>query len=176
MSLNKHPKNPRTFRSNSKSFRGTEDTIESMHDLTIEGQVSPSIRNHAENIIRKVQPKDYLSELASIYYDTCKNIRYTRDPSEAEYLQHPELIHQNKNGDCDDIALYINTLLKSIASSVGNQTSFTVVSFDDSNNWSHVFLTVVDERSGQRVILDPVAGHKTDEMISQVKRFKHFDH
>lgn len=174
MSLNKHPKNPKTFSNRSRTFQGTEDTIKAMKELSLEGQVSPAIRNHAENVIREVQPKDYLSELAAVYYDTSKNIRYTRDPAEAEYIQHPELILSNKNGDCDDIALYINTILRSLTSSIGNETSFTVVSFDNTDNWSHVFLTVIDERSGARVVLDPVAGHKTSDMLKQAVKHKHF--
>jgi len=172
--LNRHPTAPRTFKNSSATFHGTPDTLKAMRSLTLEGQVSPEIRNHAENIIRQVQPKDYLSELAAIYYDTCRTIRYTRDPAEAEYLQHPELLLQNKSGDCDDIALFINTLLKSLASSIGNDTYFTVVAFDKNDDWSHVFLTVIDERSGMRVVLDPVAGHRTSDMIRQAKKFKHF--
>jgi hypothetical protein len=172
--LDKNITNHRSFDVSSMPFRGTEDTIRYMKQLSKEGQVSPAIRKHAEDVIRKIQPKDYLSELASIYYDTCKTIRYTRDPAEAEYIQHPELVLKNKSADCDDIALYINALLRSISQSVGNQCDFTVVSFDHTDNWSHVFLTVVDERTGQRVVLDPVAGHKTSDMINQSKRYRHF--
>jgi hypothetical protein len=171
--LNKPIANQQNMAVNTRTYKGTQQTIKYMSALSNEGQVSPKIRQYAEQVIREVQPKDYMSEIAALYYDTCRTIRYTRDPIGAEYLQHPEVILQNKAADCDDIALYLNTLLKSALMSVGNETSFTTVSFDGGEH-THVFLTVVEERSGKRLILDPVAGPKSTKMANQVKGFTHY--
>jgi len=174
--LNRSVKDPQTFAVSTQTFKGTDQTIHHMIQLSTEGQVSPKIRQYAENVIREIQPKDYLSEIAAIYYDTCRSIRYTRDPISAEYLQHPEVILKNRSADCDDIALYLNSLLKSALMSVGNDTSFTTVSFDSPNGeHTHVFLTVNEERTGQRVILDPVAGPKTSYMAKEVRGYRHYD-
>lgn len=164
--------NPRNMSIETKTYKGTKQTIDYMGDLAREGQVSPKIRQHAESIIREIQPKDYMSELAALYYDTCRTIRYTRDPVGAEYIQHPEVILQNKAADCDDIALYINALLKSLTMSVGNDAYYTTVGFGTRDH-THVFLTVIEERSGKRVVLDPVAGPKTGKMVKQVQSFTH---
>lgn len=165
-------KNPRNMSVETKTYKGTKQTIDYMVDLAREGQVSPKIRQYAESVVREIQPKDYMSELAALYYDTCRTIRYTRDPAGAEYIQHPEVILQNKAADCDDIALYINALLKSLVMSVGNEAYYTTVGFGGRDH-THVFLTVVEERSGTRVILDPVAGPKTGKMAKQVVNFTH---
>ncbi len=157
-------------------YKGTGQTIKYMVELSREGQVSPKIRQYAESVIREIQPKDYMSEIAALYYDTCRTIRYTRDPVGAEYIQHPELVLQNKSADCDDIALYLNALLRSSVMSIGNDNAFTTVGFDpNSNDYTHVFLTAVEERSKKRVVLDPVAGPKTKRMLNQVKIHKHFN-
>ena len=166
-------KNQRGMSISSQQYKGTGHTIKYMCELSREGQISPKIRQYAESVIREIQPKDYMSEIAALYYDTCRTIRYTRDPAGAEYIQHPEVVLQNRAADCDDIALYLNALLKSLMMSVGNDTYFTTVGFTDSGEHSHVFLTVVEERSKQRVVLDPVAGPKTKKMVSQVKSFRH---
>ncbi len=154
-------------------YKGTGQTIKYMVELSREGQVSPKIRQYAESVIREIQPKDYMSEMAALYYDTCRTVRYTRDPIGAEYIQHPELVLQNRSADCDDISLYLNALLRSVVMSVGNDTAFTTVGFDNSGEYSHVFLTAVEERSKKRVVLDPVAGPKTKKMLNQVKSYKH---
>ena len=172
--LNEQVKDVRNMSINTRTYLGTQHTIKHMIELSKEGQVSPKIRQYAESVIREIQPKDYMSEIAALYYDTCRTIRYTRDPIGAEYIQHPELVLQNKAADCDDIALYLNSLLRSVLMSVGNDTAYTTVSFDGRDH-SHVFLTVVEERSGKRVVLDPVAGPKSKKMVSQVRGFHHYN-
>lgn len=81
-------------------YHGVTDSLTAMDKMAREGQSHPQVRRYAEEVIRRVYPKDYLSELAALYYDVCRRIRYTRDPAEREYVQHPAVILQNRAADC----------------------------------------------------------------------------
>lgn len=149
-------------------YRGVEQTVEWMVRLAREGQTDPVLRRHAEEVIRKVHPKDYRSEVAAIYYDVCRRIRYTRDPAGAELVHHPVLTHANKAADCDDLAVYLRALLGAYCQSVGNDCEFVTAGFvrnaPPQNRYTHVFLRVRGPQ-GEWLVLDPVAGPDTQQMI-----------
>lgn len=174
--LNKHNDAPVQFRNESTQYRGITDSVVAMARLASAGQSDSRVRDYATSIIREVYPKDYLSELAAIYYEVCRTQRYTRDPINHEFVQHPVVAMQTRATDCDDQATLLKSLICSLASackSVGNDTQFMTVGFTKGasplNQFSHVFLRVYHAKIGQYLVLDPVAGPTTNEMISRVK-------
>lgn len=174
--LNEPNKAPVGFKNHSTPYRGITDSVVAMAHLANMGQSHPKVRDYATNIIREVYPKDYLSELAAIYYEVCRTQRYTRDPINHEFVQHPAVAMETRATDCDDQATLLKSLICSLASackSVGNDAQFVTVGFTKgahpNNQFSHVFLRVYYAKLGQYLVLDPVAGPTTNEMISRVK-------
>jgi transglutaminase-like putative cysteine protease len=153
-------------------YRGVEDSVDHMRKLARDGQTQAEVRRHAIDVVRQVEPKDYLSELAALYYDVCRRVRYTRDPYQREMLHHPLLILRNRAGDCDDQAI----LLGALSLSIGNPLQFVVVGFDPKAppqaRYTHVFVRALDSKSGRWVVLDPVAGPNSPQMLEKVKVFK----
>lgn len=180
MRLNEHPRRPVRYRVQHKPYAGVPDSVMQMQRLARDGQIHPEIRRYAEEVIRRVQPKDSLSEVAALYYATCRRIRYTRDPVEAELVHHPALLHRNRAGDCDDQTTYTGALVGAATTglgaaglSVGAPAEFVTAGFSSSpppgQEYTHVFLRVWDPRAGW-VIFDPVAGPATAEMLRRVRR------
>lgn len=155
-----------SFRVTQEPYQGVGRTIEVMRRLASDGQTHPKVRRWAEKVLQQVTPKDHLSEAAAIYYATCRQVRYTRDPANAEYLQHPSLVLDHRHSDCDDMA----TFLAAALSSVGNDMQFVTVAFKPQGQYTHVFLQMRDPGTGRMVVLDPVAGPFAAQMVRKVKR------
>ena len=141
-----------------------QQTAEKMRDLAWEGQTSPKVRDFALNTLRRVKPKDALSEVAALFYACCKEVHYVGDPIGAEFLQHPDVTIDTSAGDCDDMSILLASVLcTSQLQSVGYPCRFKIVGFNN-EQVSHVFLeTFID---GSWVALDPVAGSATQEMLN----------
>ena len=164
-------------------YKGVRNTVKHMRQLAGKAQSHPRVREAALRVVREVSPKDFLSELAAIYYDTCRRFRYIRDPAEAEMIHHPAVLLERGAGDCDDMALYLQAALRALAEvgslslSVGNDSEYVVVGFDPQatgdGRFSHVFLRA-NAGSGQWLVLDPVAGPYTGDMLSRIAHFQTF--
>jgi hypothetical protein len=165
----------RAYRTQSNPYRGVPDTINWMRSLAKKGQQHPEVRRYAINTVREVRPKDHLSEVAALYYDTARRIRYTRDPAEAELVQHPAVTLRERSGDCDDMATLLVSVLGTQTLALGAPTEFITAGFKKNagvNPYTHVFMRVKDHRTGQWLVLDPVAGPETARMIRQAVRWK----
>ena len=156
-------------------YRGVPDTIEWMRKLARQGQQDAQVRRYAISVIRQIVPKDHLSEVAALYYDTARRVRYTRDPAEAELVQHPLVTLRERSGDCDDMATLLVGLLGTQALAVGAPTEFVTAGFNKNagvNKYTHVFMRVKDHRTGRWLVLDPVAGPESANMIRKAVRWK----
>jgi len=143
-----------------------KQTAEQMKILAWEGQTSPLVRQFAIETLRRVKPKDMLSEVGALYHACCREIHYLADPIGAEFLQHPEVTVRTAAGDCDDMAILLaSTLLMSEILSVGYQCRYKLVGLKGSPP-SHVFLEV--NIKGQWIALDPVAGSATKQMLKDI--------
>lgn len=154
-------------------YRATEHTVEWMRRMGRVGEAHPAVRRYAEEVIRRVYPKHYTSEVAAIYYDVSRRVRYTRDPQHLELVQHPAVTLASKTGDCDDQSVAIRAAVAVVAatSSVGAEAEYVTASFLPGEH-THVFLRVKDPRTGEWVVLDPVAGPHVAEMIRKVYEFR----
>lgn len=147
-------------------YPGIPGTIKKMRELAIgtRGEGSPEIIHLVRNeIIRGVKAKDYVAELAAVYFWTCCFYRYTRDPVHYEYVEDPLAFwKRGLTSDCDDVAVW----LAACAQILGNATRFVTVGFKNTPQpeFTHVYTEAYINRLGQWVVLDPVAGPMTKAM------------
>ena len=158
-------------------FRGTEATLDLMAKYATgdEGERSHYVRNWTEGIVRRIAPKDYLSEILALRsWATGNQIRYTNDARHVEQVRTPlrSLAEIEQTGiaalDCDDIA----TLLAAMYLQIGREVEFIVVGFKESGNFSHVFVRVREPKTGKWIVCDPVAGANEAQMLSRVTTWK----
>jgi hypothetical protein len=128
---------------------GIDQTIEQMEMLVDAGVKDPRIRNAALQIVGGVPARDSASEIEAIFFWVKGNVRFTKDPYEIELISHPVRTLELKAGDCDDQAILISALLRS----VGYNTRFKVVSAKASGKFHHVFTQVA--LAGSWISLDP---------------------
>lgn len=139
------------------------------------GESSILVRSVTEEIIREIHPKDYLSEILAIRNWVTENVRYSNDPLHVEYVKDPqrlieEFLQKGRAvGDCDDIA----ALIACMALQVGRISQFVVVGFGgDPDEFSHVFTRVLEPKSGQWIVCDPVAGTDERGMLRRVTNYE----
>ena len=170
-----------TFQISRTGYRGIPDSVGVMVQLAKEGQTDPTVRRFAEKVVRKVTPKDHLSELAAMYYEVARTVRYTRDPAQAEFLQHPAIVLRHRAGDCDDQALMLRSGLGAIkgrfgamAQSVGQNVQFVTAGFTPGkpHKHTHVFVRAYIPHLRKWVIVDPVAGPATRQMVRRCAGFR----
>ncbi len=145
-------------------------TLRYMKQFAIEGAKNLDIRFLVEQICKELEPGDYSSEILACCYWVCKNVRYMRDIDRVELLKTSQRTLDTRNGDCDDIA----TLLGSMLISCGNRVRFTI---DDMNggavpNYTHVFTQVFIPGQNKWVTMDPVAGRESEKMHKRTKYHK----
>lgn len=138
-------------------------TVEFMKKVARERSKSPLVRQLACNILKqyKVPSMHYAQEALAIGDWVKKNFRYVRDTRGVETLQDPltmidQIQRGNGQGDCDDHALLIATLLLSI----GHSPSFRVVKYNKyANSYAHIYVVCYerDKKSPvKRVVLDAI--------------------
>ena len=153
-------------------YKGAAHTVETIRKTVNIDRKNPQSRAVAEDVIKGLYAKDYLSEAAAIYYAYCRGVRYTRDPATIELVKDLEVVSKTKQSDCDESTSTLGTLISAIG--IG-ATQFVTVGFR-SNTQSHVFLRFPDPRgSGRFVVLDPVAGPTTATMLRRVKAHKVYE-
>jgi hypothetical protein len=138
------------------------------------GEQSVLVNSLKNSIVRDLQPKDYLGELLAIRNFAVEYIRYSNDALGVEQVQDPERISQQivqynrAVGDCDDLALWIGTLCRQL----GRDTQFVIVGFGRPGHYSHVFARAKEPKSGQWIVLDPVAGTNEGSMLRRVTTYQ----
>ena len=137
------------------------------------GEQSMLVRTVTEEVVRGLQPKDYLGEILAIRYWVTEHIRYVNDPLHVEVVKDPQRIVEEilANGqaaeDCDGIALLIAVMCLL----VGRVVEFVVAGFGEPGHYTHVFVRVLEPRSGKWIVCDPVAGSDERGMLDRVTTF-----
>jgi len=99
----------------------------------------PKVRELAMALVRRVAERNYMGEIASIFYWVRDKIRYTRDPWKLDVFEDAEWTLKTGAGDCDAHAVLLGSLL----SSIGYPVRMKVVSYDGVR-YSHVYPLVGD--------------------------------
>ena len=139
-----------------------------------------AVRQLAEVICAGLPSKDYVGEYQAYYYFMLgPHVRYMRDPRTVELVRDPSLVARKilageiVSLDCDDM----DGVLSSLVLSGGGSCQSVTVAFKNmfhggARQYSHVFCEAQDPRSGRWIVLDPVAGRNTKEMLSRVVAHK----
>lgn len=98
-------------------LNGTRDTLRIMSRAVSRGKKHPVIRELALNIIRNIPGKNYPAEVRAIHNWVQTNIRYTRDVKGVETIQFPWVTVDIGQGDCDDHAVLVASLLEAVGAS-----------------------------------------------------------
>jgi hypothetical protein len=163
----------------SAPFRGAPQTVALIKKYALKAQSDPSVRLLAEEIVSGLGPKDYVSEIAAIYYYVISHTRYANDPRTVELVRRPErIIAEIRRGkvpslDCDDLVVFQAALLLSLGREVRAVTiAFQKIQHLGQVQYSHVYLQVKEPRTGRWIVLDPVAAEETAAMLKQGKAIK----
>ena len=134
---------------------GVRKTVAIMAQLAQAGALRRDVRETAINIIRSAgtAPHDTCGELEALFAFVRDQVRFTGDVAGVETLQAPHYTLSVMAGDCDDRAV----LLAALARSVGISASlkFRVIAANPARpgTYSHVY--VVANVRGKEFALDP---------------------
>jgi hypothetical protein len=124
-------------------YLGTVQTVEHIKELIRQGSKDFFVRQKAIDILleNKVEPKQYMAEIETLFRWVQKNIRYTKDPFQVEVLHSARRMLELRAGDCDDMAILLGSMLKSI----GHPVRLVLAGFDPArpNQYSHIYLEVL---------------------------------
>ena len=117
--------------------RFTEFTLSKMRDFVQSYQHRAEIVRAARMMVQDCPPKDYYCEAEKIFQWVKGNIRYTRDPQNAEWVQAPDVTLREGFADCDDFS----TLLGALWGAIGLPSGFEAVMADAAHpgEYSHVY-------------------------------------
>jgi len=76
--------------------------------------------------------------------------------------------HDVTVSQCDDLALWIATICRQL----GREAQFVTVGFGAPGKYSHVFARAKEPKSGQWIVLDPVAGSDEATMLRRVSTYR----
>ncbi len=116
---------------------GTIQTAQAMRSLVRDYRRNPEIRALAMSLVGFLDQKDHAGEVNALFLYVRDSIRYLQDIYEVETLQTPDKTIQLAQGDCDDKATLLATLLESI----GFRTVFKLTGYHGSE-FEHVYLYV----------------------------------
>lgn len=114
---------------------GVYHTLRVMRSMARTGKTDISIREKALQLTNGLNQKDWLSEIKNLHRYVRDNIRYIKDIRGVETVATPDITIQLGQGDCDDKAVLLASLLESI----GHPTRFVAVGFFP-GRYSHVYL------------------------------------
>lgn len=166
------------------------------------GGQSWQVRKFAEEVVKHVRPRDYWSEALAIYYTCCSlTVRYTHDPTLNELVKSPaKMIHEIMTrgvalGDCDDLTALIIAgelaigvpvrvgtgafdldleLLPQLGMERPERFGLTVQGSGRAPGpFTHVWAEG-QRPDGTWVMLDPVAGPNTRQMLRQLKQVRYY--
>lgn len=157
-------------------FSGAPDTLQAMVQAAHgdRGERSMLVRSMTEEITKGLIPKDYLGEIVAIRNWVAENVRYMNDSLHVEIVKDPQRLIEEWQargvaiGDCDDIAVLIATM----ALQLGRVCEFVVVGFGGPGHYSHVFVRVLEPKSGKWIVCDPVAGTNERQMLGRVSTYE----
>lgn len=119
-------------------YAGTMQTIRAMRSLVRQYRTDPYMRQAATSIIFLQPERDGLARPEALFEWVRDNVRYVNDVLGVETLSTPDRTLQALVGDCDDQA----TLFATLCEAVGYPTRFVVASYNDPQNFEHVYSQV----------------------------------
>lgn len=147
---------------------GNIQTVSFMKKVAKQRASHPLVREFALKIIQAygVNNHAYKDEALAIGDFVLNRVRYVRDPRDHELLQDPVMMieklekHGFTQGDCDDMALFIATLLLS----TGHNPKFRCVRYHSLDGpYNHIYVVCYERNypePQERVVLDAILKDK----------------
>jgi len=147
---------------------GNVKTIKFMQKVARERAGHPIVREFALKIIQAagIPSHHYKEEALAIGDFVKKRVRYVRDPRDSELLQDPVMLIEKleksgfAQGDCDDMALLIATLLLS----TGHTPIYRAVRYKNtSGHFNHIYVITYERNypaKPERIVLDAILKDK----------------
>lgn len=162
-------------------YDGTDRTIAEMNRLASgdRGEKSLELRLVVEDIVREIQPRDKLSQMAAVFYWFDARYHFLPDPTEVELVRDPERVLEDIRtkgrfvGDCDDATTWLAAALRTINVPTRIvRVAFKLPPADRLEGpYTHVLCTARDQYN-RWIILDPVAGKRAPKMVRRVKQVR----
>lgn len=142
---------------------GNLETVRVMSGLARSRSIHPKVRQLALKILNQsgVASHNFIDEAKALADFVQENVRYVRDPLGVEQLHDPlymidQIIAGTAQGDCDDQAL----LLASLLLAIGAQPFFAIVRYTQlSGAFNHIYTVVYDKNwngTKKRLVLDTI--------------------
>lgn len=127
---------------------GIMQTVLLMKDLVQAAKMDPEIRQFTLNLVNFLPQKDHAGEAEVLFLFVQNQIRYVQDIADVETLHEPRYTLAVGQGDCDDKATLLATMLQTI----GINTAFVVAGYEG-RAYTHVYVlaTLPD---GEQVAMD----------------------
>lgn len=106
-----------------------------MRNVTREAKKRLPVVELARSLVRNLPSKDWAGEVEALHRYVRDDIRYVKDVRGVETVAVPEYTAETAQGDCDDKAVLLASLLEAI----GHPARFTAIGFRP-NNFNHVFV------------------------------------
>jgi transglutaminase-like putative cysteine protease len=103
--------------------QGTRTTLQIMSALVGQFKANPRIWELAHSLTQHLAPKDFAGQVRELHNYVRDQIRYVHDIRGIETVQTPTVTLDAGQGDCDDKATLLATLLESI----GHATRFKAI-------------------------------------------------
>ncbi len=115
--------------------QGIDATLRIMSQLVREYKKSMAVRGATLRIIADCPQKDYACEVRTLHAFVRDEIRYVNDIDGVETISTPDIVLEDRAGDCDDKS----TLLATMLASIGHPTRFIAIGFQH-DVYSHVYV------------------------------------
>jgi len=118
-----------------------------------------TLRSYANSIIKDCPPNNKEAQINAIYRYIVENYNYLSDPTDVELIQSPQETMQVKGGDCEDLAILLNSLLENIGTKTYLVITDTHVyslayNIDTNSLWTYVeqsLIKQVEKDSGENI-------------------------
>jgi len=112
-----------------------EKRVQHVIDKIDEGTRDPYVRQRTARLVQDLKPKDWTAELQAVWNHVKDHVRYTLDTAGHDLFQRARRTFQLGIGDCDDMAIVLGSMLKSI----GHPVALKIVD-TDGEGWNHIYL------------------------------------
>ena len=136
------PRTTATLQAIPNGVAGVRHTLQFMRGIVRESKSHIALREIAMSLVSDLAPKDWHGEIGRLFAFVRDDIRYCRDIDGIETLSTPEKTLEYGQGDCDDKAILLATLLATI----GHPSRFVAMGVNN-GPISHV---LVEVRIGNR--------------------------
>ena len=136
------------------------NTLAAMKRIIVDSAKNYDVIQYARDIVQYQPAKNQIAEITAIYDFIRDKTRYVRDPAGTEHIQTPPVaIDKIKHGeifqgDCDDMTVFVLSLLKSI----GYPVMLISAGYRPDKQLSHVYgaVQVTDFKGTRWMIVEPI--------------------